>query len=74
MNLLFKIGQGRPEMQEFWKWIVSDFYLFFGTDGYNEVREPSFVGTWICKSIEWECFDTYKEAAEALNKIGKDVV
>lgn len=54
--------------------VVSDFYTFFGADDYLKVREPVYIGTWICKSIEWQYFDSHKEAVEALSSIGKQPV
>ena len=53
--------------------IISDFYTFFGKDDYLNVREPSYIGVWICKSIEWQYFDSYKEAVEALSSIAKQI-
>lgn len=66
-------------MQEYlvekWYRAVDTFYLFFGTEEYLKNREPSFMfGVWICKSVEWEYFNTYKEAVNALRKLGKDPI
>ena len=55
--------------------IVDHFYFWFGTDEYYDVKEPKLLyNQWICNSIEWKLFDTYKEAEEALRKIGKEPV
>ena len=56
--------------------IVDRFYFWFGTyEYYHNRKEPVLLyGKWVCHSVQWQMFDTFKEAEEALKKIGKNVV
>lgn len=55
--------------------MIDFLYFWFGTDEYYDIKEPKLLyNQWICNSIEWKLFDTYKEAEEALRKIGKEPV
>lgn len=54
--------------------VVDRFYFWFGTDEYLREKEPTLLyDKWVCSSIPWELFDTYKEAEQALKAIGEEV-
>ena len=53
--------------------MIDHFYFWFGTDDYLNNKEPVLLfKKWVCHSIEWKLFNSYREAEQALKIIKEE--